>query len=350
MGLFLPTRILLLSVCACALLSADQVVLKNGDTITGSVVKKDGAKLIFKSEFLGEVSIPWTAIKTLKSDQELVVILPNNESVKGKLTTNGDNIEVATAGGETTTPLATVGEVRSEAEQHAWERLQKPRILELWVGNYDMGLAVARGNARTLAFTNNFTAARVSAKGNFVANFNEIYATALVNGVNAATASALHFNWTYNRTITPKFFLSGNNGYDHDRFQDLELRAVFGGGAGWYAVKNERTSLTFQGGGDYEHESFDNFSRNSAEAVFGDNFVYKLAAGTSLTQDLRFFPNLTYTGQYRMNFNLSAVTAVKKWLGWHLTFSDTYLSDPVLGRLRNDVILSTGVRVTFATK
>jgi len=40
--------------CACTLLSADQVVLKNGDTITGSIVKKDGGKLTLKSEFLGE--------------------------------------------------------------------------------------------------------------------------------------------------------------------------------------------------------------------------------------------------------------------------------------------------------
>jgi hypothetical protein len=49
-----------------------------------------------------------------------------------------------------------------------------------------------------------------------------------------------------------------------------------------------------------------------------------------------------------MNFDLSAVTLLKKWLGWHLTFSDRYLSDPVEGRLRNDVLLSTGFRLSFA--
>ena len=49
-----------------------------------------------------------------------------------------------------------------------------------------------------------------------------------------------------------------------------------------------------------------------------------------------------------MNFDLSAVTLIKKWLGWRLAASDRYLSDPVLGRLRNDVLLSTGLRLTFA--
>ena len=58
-------RIVLLSLCACSLLSAaDQVVLKNGDIITGTVIKKDGDKLTLKSEFLGEVTMPWSAVKS----------------------------------------------------------------------------------------------------------------------------------------------------------------------------------------------------------------------------------------------------------------------------------------------
>jgi hypothetical protein len=57
---------------------------------------------------------------------------------------------------------------------------------------------------------------------------------------------------------------------------------------------------------------------------------------------------MTDTGQYRLTFDLSAVTALKKWLGWQLTFSDRFLSNPVQGRLRNDVLLSTGFRLSFA--
>jgi hypothetical protein len=37
-------------------------------------------------------------------------------------------------------------------------------------------------------------------------------------------------------------------------------------------------------------------------------------------------------------------------MGWHISFSDQFLSNPVGGRLRNDVILSTGFRLTFAAK
>jgi putative salt-induced outer membrane protein len=342
-------RILWLCLCACAVLSADQVVLQNGDTITGSVIKKDGDKLTLKSEFLGEVSIPWKAIKSLKSDQELVVVLPGGEAVKGKVSTSGDNLAVAAAGGEKSAPLAGITAVRNDAEQHAWERVQHPGILQLWSGNYDLGLALTRGNARTTTFTNSFTAARVTPKDKIAVHFNQIFASALANNVNSTTASAVRGGWAYNRDFTPKVFLATINEYEHDRFQNLNLRSVFGAGAGWNALKNGKVDFSLQAGADYEREAFmDHTNRNSAEVNFGDDLLYKFSAATSLTQSFRMYPNLSETGEYRLNFDLSAVTALKKWLGWHLTVSDRYLSNPVQGRLRNDVLLSTGFRLSFS--
>jgi hypothetical protein len=59
------------------------------------------------------------------------------------------------------------------------------------------------------------------------------------------------------------------------------------------------------------------------------------------------FDNLSNSGAYRLNFDLSSVTTLKKWLGWQLTASDRFLSNPLVGRQRNDLLLSTGFRVTF---
>jgi putative salt-induced outer membrane protein YdiY len=348
----LQIRTVLLSLYACSLLSAaDQVVLKNGDTITGTVIKKDGDKLTLKSEFLGEVTMPWSAVKSLKSDQELNVVLPGGETVKGKLTTTGDNLSVAAPSGEKTAALTAVGAVRNDAEQHNWERVQHPGILDLWTGSYNFGLALARGNARAATLTNAIIATRTTTKDKIILHFNEIYATALVNNVNSATASSLSGGWEYNRNLNPRLFVATTNEYDHDRFQSLDLRAVFGGGLGWNAIKTPKASLSFQAGGDYNRETYmAGIDRNTAEVNFGDDLAYKFSGATSLTQSFRMFPNLSDTGQYRMNFNLSAVTSIRKWLGWHVSFTDTFQSDPVLGRLRNDVILSTGFQLAFASK
>src|SRR6201999_389846 len=124
--MFVLHRVLPLIFSTAALLCADQVVLKNGDTITGSIVKKDGGKLTIKSEFLGEVSMPWAAVKTIKSDEAVTVVLPGGESVAGKLNTAGDKLEVVTPTETKSAPLADVTAVRNPAEQHSFERLQHP--------------------------------------------------------------------------------------------------------------------------------------------------------------------------------------------------------------------------------
>ena len=68
-----------------------------------------------------------------------------------------------------------------------------------------------------------------------------------------------------------------------------------------------------------------------------------------LTQSLIFFPNLSDGGAYRMNFDAAAIVTLKKWLGFHLTVSDRYLSNPVVaGTRKNDFLMTTGIRLSFA--
>jgi len=329
--------------------AADQVVLKNGDIITGTILKKDGATLTLKSEFLGEVHMPWSAVKSVKSDQTLTVALPGGETVAGPVQTSGEELQVITPGAPKSAPLSGIVTMRNPAEQQTWEHLEHPRLYESWAGFFDIGLALARGNARTDTLTTAFNAARVTHQDKLAVYFNQIYGTARADGITATIASAVRGGWSYNRNVSPRLFLTTLNDYEHDRFQNLNLRFVAGAGLGINAVKRERLTLSFTSGVDYSRENFtENLHRNSGEANFGDDLLYKLFGGSTFTQSFRMFPNLTDTGAYRMNFDLGTQTAIKKWLGWHVTASDRFLSNPVLGRQRNDLILSTGFRVSFA--
>ena len=48
---------------------ADQVTLKNGDRLSGSIQKNDGKHLTFKSELAGVVTIPWDAVTAVLAPQ-----------------------------------------------------------------------------------------------------------------------------------------------------------------------------------------------------------------------------------------------------------------------------------------
>ena len=328
-------------------LCADQVVLMNGDTISGSIIKKDGDKLTLKSQFLGEVTMPWSAVKSLRADTDLTVVPSTGQAVKGKAATSGANLEVATATGVQAVPLANVTAVRNGPEEAAYEKLLHPGLLQLWSGYFDLGLALARGNAYTDTLATSFNATRTTKRNKIIAHFNQIYGTARIDGITAANASAIRGGWALNEDVNPRLFVNVFNDYEHDRFQDLDLRVVVGGGPGWNAIKTDRLQLGITAGGDYDHESFTALSRNFAEANFGDVLTYKLSGLTTLNESFTYFANLSDIGEHRFNFDLGSVTTLKKWLSFQFSGSDHFLSNPVLGRQRNDLIISSGLRVSF---
>ena len=345
------TTICLLSICGVLtpLIFADQVTLKNGDIITGEIVKKDGDKLVMKSAFLGDVTMPWSAVAAVKSDNPLFVALPNGRAVSGKLVTEGSTIEVEGSADRQAVPFTDVTAIRDADEERKYERLQSPPLLALWAGYFDLGLSLARGNARTSTFTTALNAARVTRNDKTTVYLNDIQSSATINGKSASTAAAIRGGLAYDHNLGPRTFLNGFNDYEHDRFQNLDLRFVAGGGLGFHAIKAERTKLDLLGGADYEHENFNNhLNRSSAEAFGGDDLNYKLSGVTALTQSARMFNNLSRLGEYRVNFDLGTVTTLKKWLSWQITASDRYLSAPAFGRQRNDLLLTTGLRVSFA--
>ena len=63
--------VVMLGSMLCSEVLADQVSLKNGDRLTGAIIKYDGENLIFKSEFAGEVKIQWDAVEKITSDSPL---------------------------------------------------------------------------------------------------------------------------------------------------------------------------------------------------------------------------------------------------------------------------------------
>jgi ATP synthase F1 beta subunit len=144
-------------------------------------------------------------------------------------------------------------------------------------------------------------------------------------------------------------FAFGSVDLETDEFQNLDLRFVPAGGLGYHARKSERTILDFRLGAAANREFFSSgLNRTSAEVLLGEEFMHKFNARSSFLQRLVFFPNVSDGGNYRMNFDASLVTAVRRWFSFQFSASDRYLSNPLAGRKSNDVLFTTGLRLTFA--
>lgn len=71
-----------LTLCAFAA-HADEVILKNGDKISGTVLSKSGSVLEIKTPYADKVVIKWDAIETLNSDKPMTVILKDRQELTG---------------------------------------------------------------------------------------------------------------------------------------------------------------------------------------------------------------------------------------------------------------------------
>src|SRR3989442_5406802 len=143
--LFLP----LLSLSLMALgVQADQVTLKNGDRLRGSVVKTDddARTLLIKTDLAGDVTIPWDAVTGIVSSQPLHITLSDGRVITGTVSTTEGKLEIATKdAGTISAAHDAVKAVRNDAQQAAVERLQRPRLRDYWSGLLDLGLSVTEG-------------------------------------------------------------------------------------------------------------------------------------------------------------------------------------------------------------
>jgi len=365
---------------------ADQIVLKNGDRLTGSIAKSDGKSLVIKTDYAGEVTVKFDAIQSLTSTGDLNVTVGGKTAV-GPVTTTGADVVVATkTAGPVEAPISSVTLLRSPAEQAAYEKSLHPGLLEGWAGGANLGFALTAGNSETKNLNIGFNGTRTGFHDKLTLYETSIYATtgklALQPIPSQTTANANSGGIRYDHDFAPRVFAFVNGDFFNNALQNLDLRYILGGGIGFHAIKTPNTTLDLLAGINYTHESFSdlaetvtnpapppptitvlyNHSDSSAALTVGDYFSHKLGKNSVFTQSFLLYPsfsqtNIAFPGAppddvriLRGAFNLGLVTKLHKWLGWQVTLADVFDNHPLASNPpieRNDITLSTGLNFSF---
>lgn len=329
----------------------DQVTFKNGDRLTGVIMKCDAKSLRMTTPVAGEVTVSWQEIQELHSDLPLHVVLADGKEFVGTMTTREGKFEIATgAGNAVEISKESVVALRNDAEQLAYEKSQYRSLLHGWNGGLDTGLELTRGNSKTRNFRLAFGAVRKVSHEELTLYAESIYATDDVAGARPhVTANVNRGGARFDHDFVSRFFVFGNTDFMTDGLQDLNLRSVLGGGIGYHLIKRDNTTLNFLGGANFTRENYVEVQRNLAAGQLGEELTLKLGKTTALQQNLAFFPDLTGTeGNYRTNFSIGTVTKIAKWLGWQNNFSETYVTNPPVGKKRNELVFTSGLHLAFS--
>src|SRR5258707_5996958 len=98
-------QMLILTILSLSLLSlpvlADQLTLKNGDRLSGTIVKSDddAKTLLIKTDLAGDVTVKWDAVTAIVSSQPLHIMLSDRRVIVGRVSTTDATLVISTDGG-----------------------------------------------------------------------------------------------------------------------------------------------------------------------------------------------------------------------------------------------------------
>ena len=366
------TLLLLMTMAlVCPAVFADQVSLKNGDRLTGTIVKSDAKTLVLKTEAAGDVTFQWSAIDAITSTQPLHVGLAGGQMIVGPVATKDGQIQVATqTAGVVTASKDSVQVIRSDSEEAAYDaaidRLQHPHLGDFWSGTLDTGLSLTRGNSATLAYNLAGRAVRQTDRDKITVYTTAVYGKNNTTSPSQVIAHQITGGVRADINFRARWFAYAATDFDSNALQNLNLQNVIDGGIGGHVIKTKSMQFDVFAGAGYNQEFFGAYTlanpapppatiafaavtQRNAEANVGEAFSAKIGSRSTFNETFNYFPNLSGPSGYRYTFNSVLSTAISRWLGWQFSLNDNFISNPPTGIKKNDLLLSTGLRLTFGS-
>lgn len=219
---------------------ADQVVLKNGDRLSGEVLRMSAGKLVLKTGYAGEISIKWSEVASLATEKPLKVTLPGEKIIEGAASRAGQGKALLGSGsGQSEVVLSQVQGINLEDKNTLKIKGQVNLGMDIREGNTNKDHYDIDGRIRFRRGLNRFTVGVESHKEENKGK----------DTVDNGLASV-----EYNRFISPQWYAFGNLMASQDKFKDINLRTAAGGGMGYQVWQTPVTELSIKLGPNYIYE------------------------------------------------------------------------------------------------
>ncbi len=231
---------LLLSIIVAPRLAiAAEVILSNGDRITGKFVRLAEGELVIETDYAGEMTIASEKVRRLTTDDPVTVRLEDGTTSEGSVFLSDETINE-----DDGRPAVALARIESLTAQP----VPPVRIR----GNANVGITRERGNTDTAQY-------RIDAE--VIARMEKIRLT--IGGEfsrekddNVTTAANWQGYGLYDYFIKPKWFLYASSLFEHDEFADLNLRTTLGAGGGHQFFESDDLNLSTSTGLAYVFEDY----------------------------------------------------------------------------------------------
>jgi putative salt-induced outer membrane protein YdiY len=305
---------------------ADEIVLLNGNVLTGTIEKVEGGKLTLKTDYSQPIEIEVAKIKKITTDKPIDLYLTSGEALKGKVTTVEDGkIAVEPAPGQ---PATTV-ELSKVAGM-----VTPPKVPPKWKGNIVVGATQQTGNTDRIGASVGAEAIWKGEADRFTGRFLWNYAEDDGDLTARNTYGLLKVDHFFTKKFYGYLALEGYN----DKFKNWRLRYVVGPGVGYQFWDDEVKSFLLEGGLAYSYEDlYEGQNQDYISARLAADFRYRFGKYLTFGDQFVIYPSLKHSGEYNLRneaYILSPIGA-----RWNLKLSNIWErnSDPSPGIDKDDI-------------
>ncbi len=316
-----------------AVAAGDEVKLKNGDRLSGTVKGLAGGKLALETPHAGTVQIDWAQVVFLSTDGKHRVRMATGEEVEGKLSGQDGKLKVASEGAA----------VPIEIEWAKVSHLNKPPTS--WHGNMSLAARSTDGNTHTVSGIATADLVRATESDEIV--LRAIYRYGERSGeLQERNAYGLG---KYSYRFTERFYGYASIELLSDEFKDLKLQTVVSLGAGYDFLKESWIDFSAEAGAAYIDNNFDELQvdEGHAGARASAKLRLDLLLGFVFKDVFTIYPNFEESQDFQIrNEALLTNTLGGGWsiIGGVIT---EYDREPAVGKVRHDDTYFVGLGYTF---
>lgn len=240
---------------------------------------------------------------------------------------------------------------------------EKPEDKPKWESSVGLGLTVSAGNTENLLFSGNAGTQRKWENNELQLGVTGGYGESRVDVVDPVTGEVSRRTdkntdfvrgfGQYNRLFTERFYGYVRADALHDDIANVMYRVTLGPGAGYYFIKNPRTTLSAEVGPGYVFERTYNQEEGTyendeyASLRISERFEHKLSDRARVWQFAELIPQVDDFNNFIMNAEVGVEADLTTSLSLRLVAQDTYDNEPAAGRKHNDFKLIAGLNYRF---
>lgn len=150
----------------------------------------------------------------------------------------------------------------------------------------------------------------------------------------------------YNRLISERAYFGAGGSFLKDDIANVDYRAVLSPGVGYFLVKSEDVELSVEGGPAYVWQKL-GIKDDFLAARAANDFSWKLSETAKVFQTAEYLLNTDKTEEYIIVGTAGLEASLTSSLALVTSIQDRFNSVPAPGRQKNDVLITTALKVSF---